>query len=109
MITLQSHSNLVLMHALTCTRAQAAANVADINLDIHVDTVTANKIRELARAKDTAVANEDYDEAKRLKASIDRLKVRACVCCCLGALAKMLMQCGAACCASKWGAQTACC
>jgi centrosomal protein CEP104 len=63
----------------TCTHAavapQAAANVADINLDIHVDTVTANKIRELARAKDTAVANEDYDEAKRLKASIDRLKV----------------------------------
>mmetsp|Transcript_16128 Transcript_16128/g.44039 ORF Transcript_16128/g.44039 Transcript_16128/m.44039 type:complete len:886 (+) Transcript_16128:261-2918(+) len=54
---------------------QAAANVADINLDIHVDTVTANKIRELARAKDAAVANEDYDEAKRLKASIDRLKV----------------------------------
>ncbi len=39
-----------------------------------VDTVTANKLRDLARAKDLAVANEDYDEAKRLKASIDRLK-----------------------------------
>jgi hypothetical protein len=26
--------------------------------------------------QDLAVANEDYDEAKRLKASIDRLKVR---------------------------------
>ncbi len=57
--------------------AQAAADVADLNLDIHVDTVTAAKIRELARAKDLAVANEDYDEAKRLKASIDRLKVRS--------------------------------
>jgi len=54
---------------------QAAADVADLNLDIHVDTVTASKIRDLARAKDLAVANEDYDEAKRLKASIDRLKV----------------------------------
>ncbi|KAJ9516820.1 hypothetical protein QJQ45_027229 [Haematococcus lacustris] len=53
----------------------AAADVADLNLDIHVDTATAVKIRELARAKDLAVANEDYDEAKRLKASIDRLKV----------------------------------
>eukprot|EP00195_Chlamydomonas_chlamydogama_P012277 CAMPEP_0202901254 /NCGR_PEP_ID=MMETSP1392-20130828/14151_1 /ASSEMBLY_ACC=CAM_ASM_000868 /TAXON_ID=225041 /ORGANISM="Chlamydomonas chlamydogama, Strain SAG 11-48b" /LENGTH=824 /DNA_ID=CAMNT_0049587793 /DNA_START=202 /DNA_END=2677 /DNA_ORIENTATION=+ len=53
----------------------AAADVADINLDIHVDSVTASKIRELARLKDMAVANEDYDEAKRLKASIDRLKV----------------------------------
>lgn len=29
----------------------AAAEVADLNLDIHVDTVTAGKIRELARAK----------------------------------------------------------
>jgi len=28
---------------------QAAANVADLNLDIHVDTVTANKIRALAQ------------------------------------------------------------
>ncbi|GAX83265.1 hypothetical protein CEUSTIGMA_g10691.t1 [Chlamydomonas eustigma] len=53
----------------------AAADVADLNLDIHVDTVTAAKIRELARAKDAAVAREDYDEAKRIKAGIDRLKV----------------------------------
>jgi len=28
-----------------------------------------------AQAKDAAVQAEDYDEAKRLKASIDRLKV----------------------------------
>jgi hypothetical protein len=32
-------------------------------------------LQELARAKDAAVAAEDYDEAKRLKASIERLKV----------------------------------
>jgi hypothetical protein len=32
-------------------------------------------LQELARAKDAAVASEDYDEAKRLKASIERLKV----------------------------------
>jgi len=37
--------------------------------------VTAAKIRELARGKDAAVAREDYDEAKRIKAGIDRLKV----------------------------------
>ena len=37
--------------------------------------MTASKIRELARAKDAAVAREDYDEAKRIKAGIDRLKV----------------------------------
>jgi centrosomal protein CEP104 len=54
----------------------AAADMADLNLDIHVDTVTAAKIRDLARAKDMAVANEDYDEAKRIKASIERLRVR---------------------------------
>ncbi|PNW77316.1 hypothetical protein CHLRE_10g431150v5 [Chlamydomonas reinhardtii] len=53
----------------------AAADVADINLDLHVDTVTAVKIRELARQKDEAVAREDYDTAKMLKASIERLKV----------------------------------
>lgn len=33
-------------------------------------------VQELARAKDAAVAAEDYDEAKRLKAAIERLKVR---------------------------------
>jgi hypothetical protein len=32
-------------------------------------------VQELARAKDAAVAAEDYDEAKRLKAAIERLKV----------------------------------
>jgi hypothetical protein len=37
--------------------------------------VTASKIRELSRLKDAAVAAEEYDEAKRLKAAIERLKV----------------------------------
>ncbi|EFJ48806.1 hypothetical protein VOLCADRAFT_104552 [Volvox carteri f. nagariensis] len=53
----------------------AAADMADVNLDLHVDTVTAIKIRELARQKDEAVAREDYDTAKALKNSIERLKV----------------------------------
>lgn len=54
---------------------QAAMEVADLNLDVHVDSLTAAKIRELVRAKEQAVAAEDYDEAKRLKFSIERLKV----------------------------------
>lgn len=37
-------------------------------------------MQELARAKDAAVANEDYDEAKRLKASIERLKAGGVLC-----------------------------
>jgi centrosomal protein CEP104 len=39
-------------------------------------TIAMPTLQELARAKDAAVASEDYDEAKRLKASIERLKVR---------------------------------
>lgn len=34
-------------------------------------------MQELVRAKEAAVAAEDYDEAKRLKAAIERLKVCA--------------------------------
>lgn len=45
------HFSGQLQRACACMAAQAAADVADINLDIHVDTVTASKIRELARAK----------------------------------------------------------
>jgi hypothetical protein len=40
-----------------------------------VDSVTAQMIRDLVQTKDRAVANEDYDEAKRIKASIDSLQV----------------------------------
>lgn len=39
--------------------------------------VTAGKIRDLARLKEAAVAAEEYDEAKRLKMCIERLKVRS--------------------------------
>jgi hypothetical protein len=56
----------------------AAADVADLTLDIHVDAATKERIKELSRAKEVAVSAEDYDEAKRLKYSIERLKVRLC-------------------------------
>jgi hypothetical protein len=52
--------------------ARPPAQVADLALDIHVDSVTAQRIRELSRAKERAVAREEYDEAKRLKAAVDR-------------------------------------
>ncbi|GMH32444.1 hypothetical protein BSKO_00278 [Bryopsis sp. KO-2023] len=53
----------------------AATAMADLSLDVNVDPVTASKIREIARLKDLAVAHEEYDEAKRLKQSIEHLKV----------------------------------
>ncbi|KAF8056211.1 CEP104 [Scenedesmus sp. PABB004] len=53
---------------------RAAAQVADLSLDLHVDSQTAARIKELVRLKDAAVAAEDYDEAKRIKGSIERLK-----------------------------------
>jgi hypothetical protein len=57
------------------TPLSAAAELADLTLDIHVDGATASKVRDLARLKEAAVAAEEYDEAKRLKAAIERLKV----------------------------------
>eukprot|EP00899_Mesostigma_viride_P016474 jgi/Mesvir1/24828/Mv22068-RA.1 len=41
---------------------------------LSVDAITAEKIQEVHRQKEAAVAREDYDEAKRLKVVIDRLK-----------------------------------
>ena len=52
----------------------AAGAMADLSLDINVDPVTAGKIREISKHKESAVAKEDYDEAKRLKLAIERLK-----------------------------------
>ena len=52
----------------------AAGAMADLSLDVNVDPVTAGKIREINRHKEAAVAKEDYDEAKRLKLAIERLK-----------------------------------
>ena len=50
-----------------------AAAAAAVSSDI-VDAVTAEKIREIVALKDAAVHREDYDEAKRLRDSINRLK-----------------------------------
>lgn len=52
----------------------AAGAMADLSLDVNVDPVTAGKIREISKHKEAAVAKEDYDEAKRLKLAIERLK-----------------------------------
>ena len=50
------------------------AGVADVALDLDVDPITAVKIREIHQLKEEAVAREDYDEAKRLRDGINRLK-----------------------------------
>ena len=52
----------------------AAGAMADLSLDVNVDPITAGKIREINKHKEAAVAKEDYDEAKRLKLAIERLK-----------------------------------
>ena len=52
----------------------AAGAMADLSLDVNVDPVTASKIREISKHKEAAVAKEDYDDAKRLKLAIERLK-----------------------------------
>mmetsp|Transcript_2687 Transcript_2687/g.4774 ORF Transcript_2687/g.4774 Transcript_2687/m.4774 type:complete len:965 (-) Transcript_2687:91-2985(-) len=48
--------------------------VDDLTMDLNVDSYTANRIREIYKAKEAAVANEDYDLAKRLKATFANLK-----------------------------------
>ena len=48
--------------------------MADLSLDFDVDPVTASKIREIHAQKENAVSREDYDEAKRLRDGINRLK-----------------------------------
>ncbi|GAB4823407.1 hypothetical protein N2152v2_010453 [Parachlorella kessleri] len=47
---------------------------ADLATQLNVDVTTAQKILELQERKKKAIDNEDYDEAKRLKAGIDRLR-----------------------------------
>ncbi|KAK1946836.1 Centrosomal protein [Phytophthora citrophthora] len=46
----------------------------DLSFDMRFDAKTAAKIREIQVAKDQAVANEDYDQAKRLKQMEEQLK-----------------------------------
>lgn len=53
----------------------AATAMADVTLDVNVDPMTAARIREIAQLKDAAVGREEYDEAKRLKQSIEHLKI----------------------------------
>ncbi|ACO69597.1 predicted protein [Micromonas commoda] len=55
-------------------RPARGAGMADMAIDLDVDPVTAVKIREIHALKDEAVAREDYDEAKRLRDGINRLK-----------------------------------
>lgn len=63
------------MHANTYkSHAANAGALADLSLDINVDPVTAARIRDITRQKEQAVAAEEYDEAKRLKATIERLR-----------------------------------
>ncbi|KAL8020201.1 putative UVR domain, armadillo-like helical, TOG domain-containing protein [Plasmopara halstedii] len=45
-----------------------------LNVDMRFDSKTAARIREIQVAKDQAVANEDYDQAKRLKQTEEQLK-----------------------------------
>ena len=42
--------------------------------ELNIDKNTLETLKELYIAKDEAVSKEDFDEAKRLKTSIDRLK-----------------------------------
>lgn len=42
-----------------------------------MDSVTATRIEEYLRLKARAVEVEDYDEAKRLKGEVERLKVNS--------------------------------
>ncbi|KAL3664996.1 hypothetical protein V7S43_010171 [Phytophthora oleae] len=46
----------------------------DLSFDMRFDAKTAARIREIQGAKDQAVANEDYDQAKRLKQMEEQLK-----------------------------------
>eukprot|EP00741_Cyanophora_paradoxa_P007756 tig00001206_g7504.t1 len=55
---------------------QIASNqpAADLMMDITLDEYVSQRIRELTRSKDAAVAREDYDEAKKIKDSLGTLK-----------------------------------
>ena len=48
--------------------------MCDLQLELQVDPKTAERIYQLHMLKQDAVEREDYDEAKRLKDAITRLK-----------------------------------
>jgi hypothetical protein len=64
-------------HTRTHTHTPA---MDDISFDMNYDPETARRIREIASAKEHAVAMEDYDTAKRLKVCVC---VCVCMCVCL--------------------------
>jgi UvrB/uvrC motif len=45
-----------------------------IEEELSIDKATLDTLKGLYQAKDQAVMNEDFDEAKRIKLQIDRLK-----------------------------------
>ena len=51
------------------------AGVSDLVLDVNVDAGTLALLRDINAQKEAAVASEAYEEAKRLKAVMERLKV----------------------------------
>lgn len=53
---------------------QTQSQMCDLQLELQVDPKTAERIYQLHALKQEAVEREDYDEAKRLKDSIGRLK-----------------------------------
>ncbi|GMF35745.1 unnamed protein product [Phytophthora lilii] len=53
---------------------QRANGAQDLSFDMRFDAKTAARIREIQVAKDQAVENEDYDQAKRLKQMEEQLK-----------------------------------
>lgn len=57
-----------------CYLPAALSDACDLQLELQVDSKTAERIHELNRLKHAAVECEDYDEAKRLKDSISRIK-----------------------------------
>ena len=78
-VSSQSHRNDLAVPVVPSPPiAMAASNnppgFAAQQLEEGVDAVTAQRIAELQARKSAAVAIEDYDEAKRLKAAVDRLR-----------------------------------
>ncbi|POM72333.1 Hypothetical protein PHPALM_10963 [Phytophthora palmivora] len=63
--------NQVGIMAINLRKPNAAG---DLSFDMRFDAKTAARIREIQVAKDQAVANEDYDQAKRLKQMEEQLK-----------------------------------
>jgi excinuclease UvrABC nuclease subunit len=55
--------------------AEASQSVPNLEDEMSIDKSTLETMKALYSAKERAVANEDFDEAKRLKETIERLKM----------------------------------